>query len=321
MSNKIIGNPTVTPVKLPIVDQTYNGKSENAQSGKAVAEALSKVIGGDVDLSNYYTKAETDNKISSVTPPLWQPDTEYKVGDRVTFEVERNGLIIKGTAVCKEEHTSNNAWRDIMTDDESDLWDVVSAPSAYIAEQAVTAMKDIDGEFFYKKFEVPERLAYYGDGDIIPTDENFFECTFNRENMTASVVLTDGVKGSIGNATIVIPHKVGGLYKITAIGDNAFKGVSVGSVIIPNSVTSIGNGAFHNFFAADGVTIPKSVNNVSGRLFDNDMGMNLIRCDAESWISSYAQKNGFTNVQYINKVTQNYIDEKLGDIESLLQNI
>ena len=49
------------------IDQSYNPDSENAQSGKAVAEAVSKV---NVDLSNYYTKEETDNKIGDIETAL-----------------------------------------------------------------------------------------------------------------------------------------------------------------------------------------------------------------------------------------------------------
>jgi predicted transcriptional regulator len=45
-SNKIYGNPTVTPINVTkvTVDQTYNPESENAQSGKAVEEAIDKAI-------------------------------------------------------------------------------------------------------------------------------------------------------------------------------------------------------------------------------------------------------------------------------------
>lgn len=39
MNNTIYGGTTVTPVPLNITDQEYNPESENAQSGKAVAEA------------------------------------------------------------------------------------------------------------------------------------------------------------------------------------------------------------------------------------------------------------------------------------------
>ena len=43
------------------IDQTYNPASENAQSGKAVAEALKTV---EVDLSDYPTYEEVNNAIS-----------------------------------------------------------------------------------------------------------------------------------------------------------------------------------------------------------------------------------------------------------------
>lgn len=341
MSNKIIGNPTATPVKLPDVDQTYNSESQNAQSGKAVAEALSKV-----DLSEYYTKEETDDKISifrqadqtyssesenpqsgkavaeaiaGAVTPLWQPNTEYKVGDRVSFETKSNGLFIGGTAICKEQHISEDAYSDIYSG-EYGYWDIVRVSSASVADKAITAYKDMDGEYFYKKFEAPERLVYYGDSNITPTDESFFKFTFDNEKMTASVVLSDSAKESVVDANIVIPYKCADKYKVTSIGDNAFKGVSIGSLIIPNSITSIGNNAFRDFIAADGVTIPKSVNSVSGSLFPNDMGMNIICCEKDSWISSYAQKNGIS-VQYVNKATESYVDEKLGDVERLLKNI
>ena len=43
MNNTIFGGTTVTPVPLAKVDHTYNPDSENAQSGKAVAEAIGNV--------------------------------------------------------------------------------------------------------------------------------------------------------------------------------------------------------------------------------------------------------------------------------------
>lgn len=40
MNNTIYGGTTATPTPITLVDQTYNPKSENAQSGIAVAEAI-----------------------------------------------------------------------------------------------------------------------------------------------------------------------------------------------------------------------------------------------------------------------------------------
>lgn len=58
---KIVGGVTTTPmavsaIKENITDQKYNPESEYAQSGKAVAEAL----------SGYYTNDEIDNKIGNL---------------------------------------------------------------------------------------------------------------------------------------------------------------------------------------------------------------------------------------------------------------
>ena len=56
-----------------ITDQTYNPESANAQSGKAVAEAIANIDvsgGGSADLSNYYTKPEIDNQIGDIETAL-----------------------------------------------------------------------------------------------------------------------------------------------------------------------------------------------------------------------------------------------------------
>lgn len=66
----IIGGVTTTPIafktiKENITDQTYSPTSENAQSGKAVAQAIAKLDNTltqkvDKNLGDYYTKAESN---------------------------------------------------------------------------------------------------------------------------------------------------------------------------------------------------------------------------------------------------------------------
>lgn len=43
MMNTIFGGTTATPIPISKVDQTYNPESENAQSGKAVAQAIGDI--------------------------------------------------------------------------------------------------------------------------------------------------------------------------------------------------------------------------------------------------------------------------------------
>lgn len=43
MMNTIFGGTTATPIPISKADQTYNPESENAQSGKAVAQAIGNI--------------------------------------------------------------------------------------------------------------------------------------------------------------------------------------------------------------------------------------------------------------------------------------
>ena len=77
---------------------------------------------------------------------------------------------------------------------------------------------------------------------------------------------------------VVIPSTVtfdGVLYQVTSIGDNAFVGDIVyddgelTSVILPNSVTSIGKGAFAYSYGLTSINIPKSVTSIGDFAFSN----------------------------------------------------
>ena len=70
---------------------------------------------------------------------------------------------------------------------------------------------------------------------------------------------------------LVIPNTV------TSIGDYAFTGgSSLTSVTIPNSVTSIGADAFHNCSGLPSVTIPESVTSIGARAFGGCTGLSSV---------------------------------------------
>ncbi len=68
------------------------------------------------------------------------------------------------------------------------------------------------------------------------------------------------------DTTVTIPNEMGGK-PVTSIGDSAFEQKTVTSVVIPDSVTSIGNSAFFKCRSLTSVTIPKSLTSIGQSAF------------------------------------------------------
>lgn len=85
-------------------------------------------------------------------------------------------------------------------------------------------------------------------------------------------------------AEVVIPAEADGL-PVTRIGDFAFQSASVTSVTIPDSITSIGDGAFCACFSLTDIVIPDSVTSIGSYLFTD--------CTA---LTSVTLPNGVTSI-------------------------
>ena len=114
----------------------------------------------------------------------------------------------------------------------------------------------------------------------------------SRDNCNA-VIVTETNELIIGCVNSVIPNTV------TAIGDDAFCGLALTSINIPNSVISIGAGAFSFCFNLTGdLTIPNSVETIGAGAFMQCSGFNGTLTIGESvkFIGDYAfrQCGGFT---------------------------
>ena len=93
---------------------------------------------------------------------------------------------------------------------------------------------------------------------------------------------------------------------ITSIGDYVFSGCSIWkSITIPNSVTSIGNSAFSGCSGLTNITIPDSVTSIGDSAFYNCSGLTSITIpDSVTSIGDYAFSgcSGLTNVTIPNSV-------------------
>ena len=145
-----------------------------------------------------------------------------------------------------------------------------------------------------------ERIKYYGDPDIIPSDESYFTVNATGETITG---LTNTGKTQ---RELVIPYKINGK-EITSIGIVAFDNcTSLTSINIPNSVTSIGNGAFSNCASLTSINIPNSVTSIGISAFDSCHSLKSINIP-NSIISiengAFAQCTSLASINIPNSVT------------------
>ena len=116
-------------------------------------------------------------------------------------------------------------------------------------------------------------------GNLDPAPTLPFLCTIDNGRVT--------ILRYTGNATAVnIPRDVEG-YPVTAIGEAAFRGTAVTSVILPDTVTDLGWFAFADCQSLQSVTLPASVESIGYGAFDACPNLTLY-CPASSYAAQYA---------------------------------
>lgn len=138
-----------------------------------------------------------------------------------------------------------------------------------------------------------ERLKYYGDKDIVPSDESYFIVNETGETITG---LTDTGKEQI---ELVIPYKInnklitnlcGPFDSVAGLPKSIFYSETgeipkITKVIIPNSVTSIGGRAFADCQSLASISIPNSITSIGDVAFSG--------CTS---LTSIAIPNGVTTI-------------------------
>ena len=103
-------------------------------------------------------------------------------------------------------------------------------------------------------------VKYSRDGRRLLKVSNSLDGSYKIKENT-KVICNDAFWGCTSLSCIVIPNSV------TYIGDDAFSMTALSSVVIPNSVTSIGKGTFWNCTFLSSIVIPNSVTSIGNRAF------------------------------------------------------
>lgn len=114
--------------------------------------------------------------------------------------------------------------------------------------------------------------------DVFTIDNFYYRIISETEHSVSVVGITKNPFGDLVIPTDVIIN--GSRYFVTEIGDGAFDGCNMTSVVIPNSVTTIGFLAFQGCDRISSVEIPASVTSISGGSFPYCASLTNILVDA-----------------------------------------
>ena len=113
---------------------------------------------------------------------------------------------------------------------------------------------------------LPKDLTSIGKYAFGPNLESIQVATSNDRFTVADNCLIKDSTVVLGTSNSVIPTKVNGK-KITTIGDYAFAYKTVSNLVIPDTIETIGNGAFEKCQGITTLNLPKSVKNLGANAF------------------------------------------------------
>ena len=184
-----------------------------------------------------------------------------------------------------------------------------------IGERAFEACRGLTSITIPNSVTIIENKAFWGCSGLtsitIPNSVTSigwlaFDGTAWYDNQPDGVVYAGKVAYDYKAYISTIPTRIVIKEGTLAIADEAFYGRSMTSIIIPNSVTNIGNKAFKRCESLTSVTIPNSVTSIGGAAFDSCEGLtNVTIGNSVTSIGDCAFQDcsGLTRITIPNSVT------------------
>lgn len=127
------------------------------------------------------------------------------------------------------------------------------------------------------------------DGIQTPSNDNLsVKSEYKYTTSNGEVTITEYTGSGID---VAIPSHING-NPVTCIGEEAFKGKQIRSVVIPSGVKKIDWFAFSGCTALESITIPSSVMSVCYGAFDYCPKILTVKCSKGSYIEAYAKSWG-----------------------------
>ena len=315
-----------------------NSLSDETSGGVSLTQAEQLQAGIDKvesDAKNY-TDAAFNACIGAVLT-----DVDEKIGaakketkadiDAVNSALEGKVDKVEGKGLSTEDYTTEEKERFAPYPDYTDLTDMIQGSiddsetltkefALNRATEAETAAKNYTNQEVDMCFEASkqyadkadkiksERQKYYGDPNVVPSDESWF--TVNDTGETIIGVTATGAAQS----ELVFPYEINGV-KITKLfggtneNDQTSKSVLVSStvekIVIPGTIAKISTSAFHNCKSLKDVVISAGVKDIGRNAFYFCSGLTSITIpDSVTSIGSRAFYfcNGLTNITIPNSV-------------------
>ena len=151
------------------------------------------------------------------------------------------------------------------------------------SQREINALK---AELEELKSKKEENTSDSTDTESDTSQSNPFRYTLSNGVATITAILSM-------EENIVIPSVIDG-YRVYAIGSEAFSSSNVKSITITSGIEKLDWFAFKNCPSLSSVTIPDSVSSIGYGAFDNSSPSLVIRCSRDSFAHRYAQSYGLT---------------------------
>ena len=295
---KIYGNTIATPINPDnfsgggsiTIDQTFSPNSQNAQSGIAISKEISDT------LKAYYTKDEVSEQIVINVSQTYDPESKKA----------QSGVAVNGALNDFRKSLEDNELNDIHNE-------------IYETNETIKELHNM---------VVPWQLEYENKGNYIKItgviDNHFYhlEIPDYIDGLSVTEIDIEAFANCYELETIVLPKT------LEYIGSSAFIYCSsLREIEIPEGVTYIGSCAFSGCNRLEKVIMPISVYETSEKVFDGAEDLHIYYAGTkEDWeniknVDGFTERGNVTVHYNYSPATKNYVDEQIGDIETVLDEL